>query len=154
MASESWAGRTLALDVGDARIGVALSDATGFLASPLNTIKVKTRAQAIQCIVELISEYQVEQVVAGLPVSLDGHIGPQARKVRDFISELEASLTVPVLTWDESYSTVEADEMMRKAGTRRARRRDLRDAAAAAVILQQYLDSRKSRSPHPSTLKE
>ena len=153
MASESLIGRTLGLDMGDVRIGVALSDPTGLLASPLDTIKVKTREQAIQRIVELISDYQVGQVVAGLPISLNGHIGPQAQKVRDFISALEARLTVPVVMWDESYSTVEADEMMREAGTRKSRRKDLRDAAAAAVILQQYLDSQKS-PPHPSTLRE
>ncbi len=151
---ESGVGRTLSLDVGDARIGVALSDATGTLASPLDTIRVKTRDRAIRRIVELVGEHRVGQMVVGLPVSLDGHIGPQAQKVRDFLSELEAMLTVPVVTWDESYSTFEAGEMMRQAGVPKTRRKDLRDAAAAAVILQQYLDGRNRQAPLPLTPRE
>lgn len=154
MASENQTGRVLGLDVGDVRIGVALSDPTGLLASPLDTIKVKSWEQAIQRIVELVREHGVEQVVVGLPVSLSGHIGPQAQKVQDFIAKLESHLTVPVATWDESYSTVEANEMMREAGTRKSRRKNLRDAAAATVILQQYLDSQKNQLPQPSTLRE
>ena len=140
--------RVLGLDVGDVRIGVALSDPTGTIASPLKIIQVKGSDGSIPDIASLAEEHQVEAVVVGMPISLNGSIGLQAQKVQKFCSALASRLKAPVVTWDERYSTVSVDRMMREVGPRRSRRKNFRDSMAAAVILQGYLDSRQHVSGH------
>ncbi|MCH9037030.1 MAG: Holliday junction resolvase RuvX [Chloroflexi bacterium] len=133
--------RVMGLDVGDVRTGVALSDPTGSIAAPLKTIQAGGRDRAIEEIAILVEENGVERVVVGLPVSLDGGLGPQARKVERFCEALGSRLAVPLVTWDESFSSTTADRVMRESGGRRSRRKGRRDSVAAAVILQEYLDS-------------
>jgi putative Holliday junction resolvase len=137
------AGRILALDVGEKRIGVALSDPLRMMARPLLVIQRASREEDFASISRLVRENQVSLVVCGYPLSLDGSEGPQGRRIRRYAERLAKTLQVPIELWDESYSTVEAEDLMqvsRKKMTPRERRGWV-DAVAAAVILQSYLDS-------------
>jgi len=131
--------RVLALDVGERRTGVALSDLLGLLATPLAVLKCASREAEFAAIAALVEKHQVERVVVGYPRSLDGSIGPQARRVDRYVERLKPNLTVPVLMWEEQFSTVQAEQLIHETGRRVNRERI--DAAAAAVILQSYLDS-------------
>jgi putative Holliday junction resolvase len=133
-------GRTLGLDVGDRWIGVALGDPLGILASPLTRIERTDDAAAVKAIADLVGKHQVRVVVAGLPYSMDGNVGQQAVRVQDFLRKLSESLRIPIQTWDERLSTVAVQREMIEAGMRRDTRRERVDAAAAALILQGYLD--------------
>jgi putative Holliday junction resolvase len=133
-------GRTLGLDVGERWIGVALSDPLGILASPLTRIERTDDEAAVKAIAELVGKHEARAVVAGLPYSLNGNVGQQAVRVQDFLRKLAQSLGVPVLTSDERLSTVMATQGMIEAGASRGSRKGKIDAAAAALILQWYLD--------------
>jgi putative Holliday junction resolvase len=135
----------LALDVGERRIGVAISDPTGMLARPLQTLMRGSREEDFAAIAALVAEHDAGLVVVGRPLSLDGTEGPQARRVARYAGALAAHLPVPVVPWDERFTTQAAEEILRQSGKGRGRRRvrakgEL-DAVAAAVILQSYLDS-------------
>lgn len=156
--------RLMALDVGEARIGVAISDATGFLASPYMTLHVsRDEAQTRSRIQQLIDETEAEGLVVGLPISLDGQIHAQGEQVQAFAERLKQHISIPLIFWDERLSTVEAQRLLTQreqdeAGTyrRRATRQRTRtrrrqkgqeiDALAAAVILQDYLDALGSKT--------
>ena len=131
--------RSLGLDVGDVRIGVAVSDPTGTVVEPREAVRAGTRAGAIEQIVELVEREGVGEVVVGTPVSLDGGLGRQAKKTKVFAELLAERIAAPVRTWDESYSSQAADGIMRESGTRRGRKKGRRDSVAAAVILEEYL---------------
>ena len=140
--------RILALDVGDRRIGVALSDPTGLLATPLTAVdRLDARPSEFDEILRLAQENEVESIVVGMPVTLSGRLGRQARQVRDFISELSDRTDLPIETVDERYSTVQAQRMLNESERRPSRNRNRErghlDASAAAVILQSYLDSKR-----------
>ncbi len=132
--------RTLALDVGDRRIGVAISDPTATIASPVTTIQRVSVKKDQQLIAGLVREHEAERVVIGLPRTLRGELGPQAQKVMRFGEQLAEVLSVPVVYWDERHSTVDAERIVRSRGRGRQSRGAL-DHVAAAVILQNYLDS-------------
>ncbi len=136
--------RILALDVGDKRIGVAVSDLLGILASPLIAIERTSDSKAIDAILEIADEQEAGEIVVGLPISLSGGYSDQTKSVAAFVRKLEARSPVPVNTADERYSTVEAERLLSQSKPQRARSRGEIDAAAAAVILQSYLDSRAS----------
>ena len=137
--------RILGLDPGERRIGIAISDPTGTLAHPLQTLVRGSREEDFAAIAALVAEHDVDLVVVGWPLSLDGTEGPQARRVARYTDALAACLPVPVVSWDERFTTAAADEILRqirgRKGRRRARARGQVDAIAAAVILQSYLDS-------------
>jgi putative Holliday junction resolvase len=135
--------RTLALDIGEKRIGVAVGDETGTLARPLTTIKRASKREDFERIARLVKEQSAGRVVAGYPKSLSGEEGPQAQRVRRYVETLAATLPVPVELWDERYTTVEATERLHEAKRRRPRDRGQLDAAAAAIILQNYLDAHR-----------
>jgi putative Holliday junction resolvase len=135
--------RTLGLDVGDSRIGVAISDPEEILASPLVTITRDNDDNAIYTIVELVNKHKVERIVVGLPYSLDGNIGRQASRVIEFIEKLSKNTSAEIETRDERLSTVAAGHLLAEAGIKSTRAKSRRDAAAAAFILQGYLDSLK-----------
>ena len=137
--------RNLGLDIGDKRIGVAISDPEGILASPLVTINRDNDDKAIDAIVQLVSKYEVERIVVGLPYSLDGNIGKQAGRVIEFIEKLSKSTRAEIETRDERFSTVAVERLLAEAGIKSSRAKSRRDAAAAAFILQGYLDSLKVR---------
>lgn len=131
--------RSLGLDIGDKRIGVALSDPLGILASPFTVINCKNETADIETIANIINQQQVEQVIAGLPRSMDGSLGRQAEKVKAFVQSLGSQIKVPVDFRDERLSTVSARRLMRETKNKKVRHDD---AIAAALILQGYLDER------------
>jgi putative Holliday junction resolvase len=138
--------RVMALDVGHKRIGVALSDPGQVLASILQVIEGKGRQRGLDTVVQLVREHGVGKIIVGYPRSLDGTVGQQAKVVERYVALLEeklrdSSLDVPVILWDERLSTVAADRLMARAGRKGRERRKRIDAAAAAVILQDYLDA-------------
>ena len=133
--------RVLALDIGEKRIGVAISDLGQTLARSLQVIQRSSRQEDFAAVARLAEEYGVEKVVVGYPRSLDGMAGAQAKRVECYTADLAKALTVPVLLWDERFSTVIAERLMRQAGLGGDKKRERVDAVAAAVILQDYLDS-------------
>jgi len=132
--------RILGLDIGDKRIGVALSDPAGILASPLTIINRQGDKADIEAILEIISQNQVAKIVVGLPLSMNGRVGKQAEQVKEFTRELCRHTDIPVELRDERLSTVSARRMMREGNSKRAGKKTRYDAAAAAIILQGYLD--------------
>ena len=128
----------LGLDVGEKRIGVALADE--LLAIPLTVIDRAGEEADMERVLALAEEHEVKRIVVGLPRSLDGSIGRQAERVLAFSRVLSESTDVPVDTWDERLSTVAAERLLSDAGVKREKRRARRDAMAAAIILQAYLD--------------
>ena len=136
--------RIMALDVGDSRIGVALSDPLEMLASPLTIIKRLNEASDVRSIVNLVNENKAGRLIVGLPLSLSGEAGMQAQKVKDFAEKLVSVLSIPLEMVDERFSTVMAREYMRETGKKnRFKKKD--DAVAAAVILQSYLNEASAR---------
>jgi len=136
--------RILGLDVGEKWIGVAMSDPSGTLASPLTRINATDLETTIEAICLLASQHEVARIVSGMPYSLDGSLGPQARRVEGFLQKLSQRLDVPIETWDERYSTIDAQQRMIDAGVKKEGIRERIDAAAAAIILQEYLDNMRS----------
>jgi putative Holliday junction resolvase len=136
--------RALGLDVGQKRIGVALSDIEGILASPLTVIDAADTEQTLGDISGLCDHYQVERIVVGLPISMDGTLGRQAEVVQQFIGRLTDAVKLTIDTWDERLSSIEADRAMIAAGTKKDKKKNLRDAIAAAIILQGYLDRKRN----------
>lgn len=132
-------GRLLGIDHGDARIGIAMSDETAFLASPLTT--VKSNRMATDEIVALVEEHGVEKIVIGLPRNMDGSYGPATEKVRAFAEKLKQKTDVPIVEWDERLSTVSAHNALREAGLDGRKRKGVVDKVAAQIILQNYLDA-------------
>jgi putative Holliday junction resolvase len=163
--------RWMALDVGDARIGVAVSDASGVLASPYTTLRARRdESETVGAIQRLVEETEAEALIVGLPISLDGQVHAQGERVRNFAERLRTHLSIPLTYWDERYSTVEAERLRaeryqdaydagdrRRSASRRpggphgkSRGKNRKhgqheiDALAAAVILQDYLEHTSS----------
>lgn len=132
--------RSLGLDVGTHRVGVALSDPTGMIAQSLTVIPRRSWAQVVGAVVALIRAHRVERVVVGLPLRLDGGEGDAAANARRFSDRLRHAVEIPVVLEDERLSTAEAERVMLEADVDRATRRARRDAVAAALILQRHLD--------------
>jgi putative Holliday junction resolvase len=132
--------RSLGLDIGDRRIGVALSDSEGILASPFTIIERTDDSQALAAITDIVSKQGVGRVIVGLPRSLDGSLSEQAEKVREFARKLADNIKVPLEYRDERLTTVMAQRLKRASGGKRGRGKTRYDAQAAAVILQGYLD--------------
>ena len=133
--------RILALDVGDKRIGLALSDPSGMLASPFRVLqRVGPRKDPAE-VARIAAEQGAERILVGIPLSMDGVARAQAQAVQAFCEALRARTPVPIITWDERLTTVEAQRRLRQAGAKGQRRRERDDAVAAAVLLQAYLDS-------------
>ncbi len=139
-------GRLLSLDIGEKRVGVAVCDETQTLARPLLTVKRASKQEDFARIAALCHEHAIEKVIVGLPRTLRGEEGPQAQRVRRYAAELQQTLNLPVDFWDERFSSVDAEERLAAASRKRARSLHPSigaiDAAAAAIILQEYLDAR------------
>jgi putative pre-16S rRNA nuclease len=139
-------GRVLALDVGSRRLGVAVSDPTGTVASPLATIPRRTAAEDAAALAALAAEHDATIVVAGLPVTLAGGEGPAARAVRAYLDELRPRLPgIRFELADERLSTAAAERALVGGGVRRRDRRKVVDQVAASVFLQTWLDRRAGR---------
>ncbi len=132
--------RSLGLDIGDSRIGVALSDPQGILATPLTIIHREDEAADCRAIADIITQNQVEMVIVGLPYNMDGSLGQQSEKVKAFVRVLSSYIAVPVAFRDERLSTVTARRLMRDAGGKKGKAKVHDDAIAASVILRGYLD--------------
>ncbi|MBN1994118.1 MAG: Holliday junction resolvase RuvX [Anaerolineae bacterium] len=136
----------MALDIGERRIGIAISE-SGLLASPHSVLKRKSKQEDFARLGRLIEELKIDRVIIGLPYSLSGHekIGPQARRIRRYAEALAEAVATPLEYFDESYSTVEAEAYLINVSPNRPksskRNKTSVDAAAAAVILQNYLDA-------------
>jgi putative Holliday junction resolvase len=135
--------RTLGLDVGDKRIGVAISDPDNILATPLTTVMNDNNDRAIERILDIVNEYNIKQIVVGLPYSLDGSTGIQAEKTKVFIEGLSNKTEATIHFCDERLSTVAAERLLRNAGVKKEKIKERRDAAAAAYVLQGYIDNLK-----------
>ena len=141
--------RCLALDLGERRIGVAVSDASNLLASPLEVIHRRSKMEDYARIAALCALHQVDVVVVGLPLNADDSAGPRARRVERYAAALQEFLQAQgvhagLRLWDEHGSTLQAQEALRAAGRSSRNRRERLDAVAAAVILQDYLDARRA----------
>jgi putative Holliday junction resolvase len=152
-------GRVLALDVGERRIGLAISDPDGRVAVPLETLKRRDEDADLRTLAGLVEREGVQIVVVGLPLSLDGSVGPQAERTQEFARRLAEAVARPLEMWDERLSTAAAERSLLpparsnrrerrhvRAGERErpaARRQEARDALAATLVLQAYLDSRR-----------
>ena len=136
--------RVLCLDVGDRRIGMAISDPTGVLARPIGHLVRKNLRTDAARVADEAKSVDAEVILVGMPVSLNGTLGPQAKKVSKFIEELSGGTDLPVETQDERFSTAEAERLMTAAGRNPSKSKGDLDAASAAVILQEYLDNTHS----------
>jgi putative Holliday junction resolvase len=141
------AKRIMGLDVGDKWIGVAMSDETGLIASAQDPIRRSSLAHDLAAIASRLQEWNVGQIVVGLPLNMNASVGPQAVKTMEFVDHLRAVSGVPVATWDERLTTREAERILIQQDVRRERRKAKIDGLAAALILQGYLDrERMSRA--------
>jgi putative holliday junction resolvase len=134
--------RVLAIDHGTKRMGIALSDETLTIAQPLEFIPAEPFADFLARLKQLITEKQVDQILIGMPRNMDGSYGPAALKVQEFVAVLKETIAVPIKTWDERLTSAQANRMLIQAEVRRDKRKQRVDAAAAAILLQSYLDSR------------
>ena len=139
MSSSSAPARVIAIDLGARRIGVAMTDGLGLTAQPLETIPRRGGQRDLDAIGALVRAHAVGRIVIGLP--LDGEPGRAARSAEAFAARLRGAVAVPVELVDESFSTVEAEEVLLAADVSRARRREVVDKMAAAVILRRWLDA-------------
>src|SRR6185295_4161476 len=134
--------RVLAIDHGTKRMGIALSDETATIAQPLEFILAEPFTDFLARLKQLIVEKQVDQILVGMPRNMDGSYGPAALKVQEFVAVLKETIAVPIKTWDERLTSAQANRMLIQADVRRDKRKQRVDAAAAAILLQSYLDSR------------
>ncbi len=141
----------LGLDVGDTRIGVALSDVLGIAAHPLCTLTRKNRKVDLIAISDLVSIHKVECIVIGLPISLDGSIGTQAEKVQKFAERLKHVIDIPIEFQDERFTTAEAEEILRELNKDTKAQKELIDEVAAVIILKDYLNSKREVDPTAPT---
>ena len=129
------------LDVGDRRIGVAISDEHGWTAQGVGVVH-RTRLEAdLEALRAMLAPFAPTTIVIGLPKNMNGTIGPQAQKVLAFARDVEAAFALPIVMWDERLSTVGAERVLLEADLSRAKRKKVIDKAAAVFILQGYLDS-------------
>jgi putative Holliday junction resolvase len=131
--------RILAIDLGEKRIGLAISDALGITAQGLPTIQVKNEHEICPKIMEIIKEKNVDRIVFGLPKNMNGTLGPQAKKAEKYAQKLRQLSNLPVDFEDERLSTVRAEQVLLEADTSRAKRKKVIDKLAAVIILQSYL---------------
>jgi putative Holliday junction resolvase len=134
--------RVLALDHGTVRIGVAISDELGMIATPLEFIPAEPFAAFLDRLKVLLREKEVELIVVGLPRNLDGSYGPAALLVQQFVAVLKEALTIPVQTWDERLTSAQANRFLIEGNVRRGQRKEKVDKLAAALLLQSWLDHR------------
>jgi len=137
--------RILALDVGDKRIGVAISDELEISAHALTTITRTDLKKAIREIIEILNEYNVEEMIVGMPVMMNGSVGIQAEKVGRFVDELKKDIRVPINLFDERLSTKLIEKTLIDADMSREKRKKVIDKLSAVIILQDYMSSRGGR---------
>lgn len=137
--------RILAVDWGERRVGVAISDATGMLARALPTLQTRSERETVRALVDTARAEEAEEIVVGLPLHMDGTRGPAAQSAESLARRLEEESGLPVRLWDERLTSVQAERLAREAGEKRGRERGRLDARAAEILLQSYLDARAAR---------
>ena len=135
--------RILAVDYGQKRIGIAVSDPLGFTAQGLPTIPNLNKRQVMAALLKVCKDHEVSEVVIGLPVNMNGSLGPKAKEVTDLVPVMEQGLGLPISTWDERLTSRTADRLMIEGGLSRKRRKEASDRMAATLILQMFLESRR-----------
>jgi putative Holliday junction resolvase len=133
--------RILGLDYGEKRIGVAVCDELGLTAQGLSTIIRKNKKHDWEILENLVKNYKVDKIVVGYPIKIDGSEGIQCEKVNRFVSLLEKTFALPIIKWQETLSTKEAEGILIESGVRWEKRKKIVDKLAACLILQGYLDS-------------
>lgn len=133
--------RILALDHGTKRIGVAVSDEMKMIATPLEYTPAEPFAGFLARLREIIREKEVELIIVGMPRNMDGSYGPAALRVQEFVAVLKDAITIPIKTLDERLTTVQAQKFLIQGNVRREKRKEKVDKTAAAILLQNYLDS-------------
>lgn len=131
----------MALDIGSKRTGVAMSDELRLISSPHTTIEARNRKEWLEKIAEIVEEMDVGSVLVGLPLNQHGEEGEDAQAIQKYIAALRERLNVPVIEWDERFTTVQAENLLVSADVSRGKRKQVIDKVAAAIILQSYLDS-------------
>ncbi|MEM0530533.1 Holliday junction resolvase RuvX [Zongyangia sp. HA2173] len=137
--------KIMAVDLGDARTGLAVCDRTEFLASPIGVIHERDLNKLVVQVSVAVDEYQVSHVVVGYPKNMDGTTGERAQKCERFAQRLRNVVTVPVELWDERRTTVTAHEILNEADIRGQKRKDMVDEVAATIILESYLAYRRNQ---------
>lgn len=141
--------KILAVDVGDARTGLAACDRTEFLASPIGVIHDRTLEGTVEKTAIAVTEYDIGLVVVGYPLNMNGSRGPKAEQCAQFAEALRAHVEVPVILWDERSTTVSAHQVLTENGVHGKKRKNTVDGVAAAFILEGFLAWRKN---HPSEM--
>lgn len=144
--SEIQPGRVLGLDVGSRRIGIAVSDPLGVTAQGLETLQRKNKRTDFERLGKVILEYQVKEIVVGLPLRMSGMEGTQAEKMHDFADEIRKRFRLPVHLWDERLTSAEANRLLRETDLSIEKRGKAVDRMAAVLILQGWMESRRSTS--------
>ena len=137
--------RVMAIDYGDARTGVAISDATGMLAGSATVIHSRDAQRVLDELVQLIQIHRVDELVMGFPRNMDGTEGPRAQLYRDFARQVEEATGLKPVLWDERRTTIDAHRILFDAGKNAKKRKKTVDAVAASLILEGYLTFRKTR---------
>ena len=133
--------RILAIDHGTKRMGIAISDEMRTIAQPLEHIAAEPLDKFFDRLAQIIAEKQISLIVVGVPRNMDGTYGPAAAKVQEFVAALKDVVTVPIKSWDERLTSVQANRYLIEADVRRSRRKEKVDKTAAAILLQSYLDA-------------
>ena len=136
--------KIMAVDLGDARTGIAVCDRTEFLASPVGVIHDTNIESVMQKVAVASKEYDVSEIIVGHPINMNGTLGPRAQLCEDFAENLGKLVDVPVKLWDERATTVTAHNILNMTDTRGKKRKNVVDAVAATVILESYLEYRKN----------
>ena len=139
--------RSIALDVGTKTIGVAISDLSGFLASPLVTLRFESEDydHALDQLEALLKEYPVNAIILGYPKHMNGSIGDGGRRSEFFKEEIEKFINIPVILWDERLTTVSAHKSLMQNNMRNEKRKKVIDQVAAVTMLQEYLDQQRHK---------
>jgi putative Holliday junction resolvase len=134
----------LAIDHGTKRMGIAISDELQMIAQPVEFIPAEPFAEFLARLKELLRQKEVELIVVGIPRNMDGSYGPAALKVQDFVAALRNAVTIPIRTWDERLTSVQANRFLIEGNVRREKRKEKVDKMAAAILLQSYLDGQSN----------
>ena len=138
--------RLLGIDFGDRKIGLAMSDLLGITAQPLASYRRKTEKEDADYFKHLVSEYEIKEIIVGLPLRMDGSSGTRAEKTREFACWLEQILNLPVHFWDERLTTKQANKILSQQKIAPKAKKDIEDQISAVIILSTYLESKRAES--------
>ncbi len=136
--------RILSVDYGNRRIGLALSDPLNIIATPLDTLVISSMEDGIRQLIELYQQYPLKAIVMGYPIGNSGNKTEQTRIVDKVIEALESAVDIPIIKWDERYTSVEAHSILKIQGIKTRNNKGIVDQLAARIMLQEYLDSQNT----------